>query len=190
MAATEERRVINGVDVSAMEGVVGAIGVQPEAARAPKSCRVRWVTAFLFKALARNHTFTVDEPTHMAGEDTSPTSTEYVLGAYGTCLVTGFVFNATRRGITIRNLEVALQSAHNNYLTFLRLSTDGHPGLREITPKLYVQADADEATIREIWEHTVKASPVGNSLARSVMINPEVDVLPSQARRASGGLLL
>ena len=35
---------------------------------------------------------------------------EYVLGALGTCLATGFVFNATQRGIAIENLEVVLES--------------------------------------------------------------------------------
>lgn len=174
----EEKKTLNGIDIAAMQDAIGAFGAQPEAARAPKTSRVRWLSGLKFKAFVRNHSFEVDEPTHLVGEDASPTSMEYVLGAYGTCLATGFVFNATQRGITVRNLEVALQSTQDNYFTFLGLSSEGHPGFREIIPKLYVQADADEAVIREIWDHTVKTSPVGNSLARTVTIKTELDVVP------------
>ena len=173
----EEPKALNGLDVEGLRTAIAAVGAQPEAARARKAARVRWVDRLKFKAYLRNHTFEVDEPAHLAGEDASPTSMEYVLGAYGTCLATGFMFNATQRGISIRNLEVALESVQDNYFTFLGLSANGHPGFEEITVKLYVQADAEEAVIREIWDHTVKTSPVGNSLERSVRIKAAVDVI-------------
>ncbi len=174
----EETKILNGLDVAAMQAAIAAVGAQPEAAHAPKTSRVRWLSGLKFKAFVRNHSFVVDEPAHLAGEDESPNSMEYVLGAYGACLATGFVLNATQRGIAVRNLEVALESRQDNVFTFLGLSSEGHPGFDEITAKLYVQADADVATIREIWDHTVKTSPVGNSLARCVTIKADVDVIP------------
>ena len=175
-----EHNILNGIDVDAFQSAIAAVGSQPAAAHAPKASRVRWLSGLKFKAFVRNHSFMVDEPTHLTGEDTSPNSVEYVLGAYGACLATGFLMNATKRGITIRNLEVALESTQNNVFTFLGISpsSDGHPGFEEITAKLYVQADGDEATMREIWEHTITTSPVHNSLARSVTIRPQVDIIP------------
>jgi len=174
----EEHKILNGIDVDAFQSAIATVGSQPEAAHAPKASRVRWLNGLKFKAFVRNHSFMVDEPAHLTGEDTSPNSVEYVLGAYGSCLATGFVMNATQRGITVRNLEVALESTQNNVFTFLGISSDGHPGFEEITAKLYVQADADEATLREIWDHTVATSPVHNSLTRTVTIKPEVDIIP------------
>ena len=47
----------------------------------------------------------------------------------------------------------------------------------EVRAKLYVQADADEATLQQIWEQSVATSPVGNSLARNVTITPEISVV-------------
>lgn len=176
----EERKILNGIDVGAFESALAAVGAQPEAAHAPKASRVRWVDGLQFKVFVRNHSFMVDEPPHLTGEDTSPNSVEYVLGAYGSCLATGFVMNATKRGIEVRNLEVALESTQNNVFTFLGLSpsTDGHPGFEQITAKLYVQANADAAALREIWEHTVQTSPVHNCLVRTATIKPEIDIVP------------
>lgn len=177
----EEQKNLNGLDIGEVRSAIATISTQPEAVRrAPKASRVRWLSGLKFKAQVRNHTFIIDEPAHLTGEDESPNSMEYVLGAYGACLGTGFVWNATQRGIAIRNMEVVLESTQNNVFTFLGIDPEGqgHSGFEEIKAKLYIQTDADEVTIREIWDHTVKTSPVGNSLARNVIIKPELDVLP------------
>jgi len=175
----QEHKIVNGIDLEAFQSALEVVGSQPAAKHAPKASRVRWVNGLKFKALVRNHTFIVDEPAHLTGEDTSPNSVEYVLGAYGACLATGFVMNASKQGIKIRNLEVSLESTQNNVFTFLGLepSTDGHPGFEEITAKLFVQANADEATLRKIWEHTITTSPVHNILTRIATIKPEVDII-------------
>jgi uncharacterized OsmC-like protein len=170
--------MLNGIDVAALQAALKAVGGQPEAPVASKRARVRWLDRLKFRAYVRNHQFEVDEPTHLAGDNANPTSMEYVLGALGTCLATGFVFNATQRGIAISNLEIALESTQENYLVFLGLDTERHPGFDQVTAKLFVQADADPAVLRELWEHTVGTSPVGNSLARAVTLTPEIDVIP------------
>jgi len=170
--------MLNGIDVEGLRGALKTVSAQPEAARARKQARVRWLDRLKFRAYVRNHQFEVDEPTQLAGDNANPTSMEYVLGALGTCLATGFVFNATQRGIAIANLEVALESTQENYLVFLGLDSERHPGFDRVTAKLYVQADADPAVLRELWEHTVQTSPVGNSLTRAVTVTPEIDVIP------------
>ena len=114
-----ENEKINGLDMAATRAALDIVGAQPGAQRAPKKSRIRWVSGLKFKAQVRNHTFVVDEPSHLAGEDESPNSMEYVLGAYGACLATGFVLNASKQGIVIRNLEVALESTQDNVFTFL-----------------------------------------------------------------------
>ena len=134
---------MNGIDVGGLQAALKAVGAQPDAALARKRARVRWLERLKFRAYVRNHQFEVDEPTHLAGDNANPTSMEYVLGALGTCLATGFVFNATQRGIAIENLEVVLESTQQNYLVFLGLETDGNPGFDRVTAKLFVQADAD-----------------------------------------------
>ena len=178
MSTQDERHTINGVDIGDFEESVKTIAEQPEAKYAPKTSRTQWLGGFKFSAFVRNHTFIVDEPAQLAGKDEAPNSMEYVLGAYGACLATGFVLNASKKGIAIRNLEIALDSQQDNVFTFFGISEEGHSGFNGITAKLFVQADADEETLRKIWDTTVKTSPVGNSLAHNVAITPEIDVIP------------
>ncbi len=175
---TEQHTVLNGIDVTEFEEALRLAAAQAGAARAPKTSRVRWLGGLQFKVQVRNHTFMVDEPPHLKGDDTAPNAVEYLLGAYGACLATGFVLNATKRGIEIHNMEIALDSTQDNAFSFLGINDEGHSGIDNLRAKLYVQADADEDTLKEVWEHTLRTSPVGNTLIHTVNITPEIAVFP------------
>ncbi len=176
---TEQRTDIrNGIDWGKFEEALGIVGAEPKNARAPKSARIRWQGGLKLKVGVHNHTFLVDEPSHLTGEDEAPNAVEYVLGAYGACLATGLIINASRRGIELRNLELVLDSTQVNAFSFMGINDEGHSGIDEIKVKLYVQADADEATLREVWDHTLRTSPVGNTLVHNVAITPQLTVIP------------
>ncbi len=175
---TEQADVRNGIDWGKFEEALGIVGAEPKNARAPKSSRVRWLGGLKLKVGVRNHTFLVDEPSHLTGEDEAPNAVEYVLGGYGACLATGLIINASRRNIELYNLELVCESTQNNAFSFMGINDEGHSGIDEIKVKLYVQADADEATLREVWDHTLRTSPVGNTLINNVRITPELSVIP------------
>jgi uncharacterized OsmC-like protein len=175
---TDEGSVVNGLNIGEFREAVKTVAEQEGAQHAPKKARVQWMGGFKFSALTRNHTFVIDEPAHLTGEDEAPNSMEYVLGAYGACLATGFVLNASLQGVTIRNMEIALDAGQDNVFTFLGLGGKGHSGFSNVNAKLYVQAEADAETLQHIWEKTVETSPVGNSLVHNVVINPAMDVIP------------
>lgn len=168
---------LNGLNLRELQEAMEAIKAEPEKARSHKwTSRVLWQGGFKAKAFTRHHSFIVDEPAKFGSSGEGPTAVEYVLGALGACLATGFVLNATKRGIEIYNLEVALEGEIDNILTFLGLSEEGHSGYREISAKLYVSAEADRETLEGIWEETLKTSPVGNSLSRTVAIKPSLSI--------------
>jgi uncharacterized OsmC-like protein len=163
---------LNGLDLDAMTTLVKTVQADPSAADPFNEwgARVRWQGGFRGQALVRNHTFLIDEPATLIGEDKAPNAAEYLLAAYGACLTTGMALNATKNGVKLRALEITVEGRLDNILTFLGLSDRGHPGFREISAKAYVDADADEATVAKLWEQTVASSPIGNSLVRSVVV--------------------
>ena len=132
------------------------------------SARVRWTEGMQARAFIRNHAFNVGQPASFDTQDIAPSAVEYVLAAIGGCLAVGFQWRASRRGLEVRNLEVSLQAQAENILVFLGLEEQGHPGLKTIEGRLYVDADGDEDVLREIWQETLKRSPVTQSLLREV----------------------
>lgn len=167
---------LNGLDLDAMGTLVKTVQSDPAAADPFNDwgARVRWEGGFKSKALVRNHTFVIDEPATLIGEDAAPNAAEYVLAAYGACLNTGMALNATKNGVKLRNVEVVVEGHLDNILTFFGLSDRGHPGFKEIVVKAYIDADTDDATLEKIWRETVKNSPIGNTLTRNVVIRDEI----------------
>jgi TusA-related sulfurtransferase/uncharacterized OsmC-like protein len=132
------------------------------------SARVRWTEGMQARAFIRNHAFMVGQPASFDTQDIAPSAVEYVLAAIGGCLAVGFQWRASRRGLEVRNLEVSLHAQAENILVFLGLEEQGHPGLKTIEGRLYVDADGDEDVLQEIWQETLKRSPVTQSLLREV----------------------
>lgn len=176
---SETSAQLNGLNLEKLREIVRDVASQPDKAEELNNwrARVRWLGGFRARAYVRDHTFTIDEPSDLAGVDTAPNAVEYVLSALGGCLTVGFVLNATKNNIRIDDLEVSLEGRIDNILTFLGLSDEGHPGYREIAAKLYARSPADPKTIQDIWRKTIETSPVGNTLTRNVKIIPEVSVV-------------
>jgi uncharacterized OsmC-like protein len=177
--SSPSQEIINGLDINKLKELLKEAEKNKDfVARITKwTALVRWLgEGFNFKSYIRNHSFLISEPADLGGPDTSPNAVEYVLAALGACYATGFVLNASKRGVKIKNLEIALEGELDNILVFLGLSNEGHPGYKKIKAKLYVDAEADEKTIKEIWEETVRTSPVGHTLTRTVEIVPEIKI--------------
>jgi uncharacterized OsmC-like protein/TusA-related sulfurtransferase len=134
-------------------------------------CRVRWSGGLQCKVYCRNQSWDVGQPASFDVQDAAPSAVEYVLGALGACLAMGFQIHASRRGIQVEALEISLSGQIDNIFVFLGIEQEGHSGFRAITGTLYVQADAEEEILAEIWRHTLAASPVTSTLARPVTMD-------------------
>ena len=133
--------------------------------------RTRWNGGMTATIFCRNHSWFVGQPASFDVQDAAPSAVEYVLGALGACLALGLQIRASQRNIAIDEMEISLSGTLDNIFVFLGTATNGHSGFKEITGTLYVQSDADENVLRALWQETVAASPVANSLARNVALN-------------------
>lgn len=130
--------------------------------------RVRWTGGMQARAFARNHAIPVGQPASFETADAAPSALELLLASLGGCLAVGFQWRASRKGLEVRNLEVALRAKADNILVFLGVEDAGHPGLASLEATVYVDADGEDAELEGVWEDTVKRSPVAQSLLRGV----------------------
>jgi len=139
--------------------------------------RVRWKGDTTATVYARNHSFPIGQPASFDVQDDAPGALEYLLGALGGCLVMGLQIHASRQGVKIEQIELALNAKPDNLLVFLGLEDTGHAGLAEISGTAYVESDAPFSKIQELWEHTVRVSPVTNTLLRDAKLTLRVNAL-------------
>jgi uncharacterized OsmC-like protein len=171
---------LNGLRPAKIQAILDSMKNDPEVLKAvtgPWKTRVVWQSGFKTKSYMRKHVVEMDEPEGLDAADTAASAHEQLLSAVGTCMTVGFVLNATKRGVKVHDLEIALEGNFSNILKWAGHSDTGNPGYPSIKAKVFVKADADEATLREIWKAAVEGSPVAQTVARPTEIIPEFEAL-------------
>lgn len=171
-------KTLNGLRPDKIEAILCSLRDDPATLKAvtgPWKARVVWQGGFRAKAYMRKHVVEMDEPEGLDATDAAASAHEQLLSAMGSCLTVGFVLNATKRGVRVHDLEVALEGNFENILKWAGHSQTGNPGYPSITAKLFVRADADEKTLRDLWRMAVEGSPVTQTIARPTQIITEFE---------------
>jgi uncharacterized OsmC-like protein len=171
---------IHGMRIEKFQSILDSMRDDPKVLQAvtgPWKSRIVWQGGLKTKAYMRKHAVEMDEPEGLDAKDSAASAHEQLLSAVGTCVTVGFVINASKRGIKIHDLEVALEGNFENILKWAGHSPTGNPGYPEIKAKLFVKADADEATLRDIWRIAVEGSPVAQTVARPTKITADFEAI-------------
>src|SRR5712691_8079433 len=110
---------LNGMRIQKFQGILDSMRDDPEvltAVTGPWKSRVVWQGGFRAKAYMRKHAVEMDEPEGLDATDAAASAHEQLLSAIGSCLTVGYVLNATRRGIKIDDLEIAMEGNFENIL--------------------------------------------------------------------------
>jgi len=181
---------INGVNVDQLVGTIEAIKGDPEIAKFQFRAETKWVNGGhcqttiknFYGAKAENTSRTKslimegDEPSILLGEDHGANAVEAVLHALASCLMVGFVYNASAQGITISSLDFSLEGNIDLH-AFLGLSETIRPGYENIKVKYRVKADASKEKLVELCSYVQKTSPVLDIIRNPVSVTVEMEKL-------------
>ena len=127
---------------------------------------------------ARNHAFSIGQQAGFDVSGTHPSAVEYLLGALGGDLMSGFGTQAARQRVSIDGMEMKLSGRLNNVLTHLGvIGEQGHPGVESITGTLYVSSTADVSVVELLWRTTLERSPLVNTLKRCVTLSLDLRIV-------------
>lgn len=113
---------------------------------------------------ARQFTLTIDEPPNLGGEDAGANPVEFVLAALMGCLNVVIHTVAKEKGVEVRSLALSAEGDLDP-AGFMGKDDSVRAGYQEIRLEVIIDADADEATVREIAEISKKRCPVSDNLA-------------------------
>jgi uncharacterized OsmC-like protein len=119
----------------------------------------------------------MDEPGDLTATDVAASAHEQVLSAMGSCMTVGFIVNATKRGVKVQDLEITVEGYFDNIRKWAGVEDSGNPGYGKISAKAFVRADADEATLRDIWRLAVEGSPVTQTIRHSNEVETDFEVI-------------
>jgi len=186
MKSTTQTKVLNGIDTEGVRDTIAAIAADPAKGAAAFRVRTAWkggarnetTTESMTlggKALSRRFRFVSDEPPELFGIDTGPNPQEYLLGALGACMMTGFVANAALRGIRLDSLEIEIDG-RLDLRGFLAIDPSVAPGYETLRYRIHVRGDASREQFAELHEAVRATSPNYFNLSRPIVLAGEVIV--------------
>lgn len=177
---------LNGIDAAALAETVEVIRQEPEVGKMRFYAANKWIDGgenhtridqhyVACETHRREQPFTVrlDEPAALLGTDTGPNPMETVLAALAGCLTTTLVYHAALRGIRVRAVESSYEG-DASLEGFLGLSDSVRNGFSGVRVKMRVDADADEAQVRELVELAQNHSGVFDTLSNPVPVSVEM----------------
>ncbi|RJO71009.1 OsmC family peroxiredoxin [Nocardia panacis] len=114
----------------------------------------------------------VGEPPALLGDDAAPNPSETALAALGSCISVGMLANATHRGVTLSEIEVAMEGDIDISAVWgVGDTPEGKVlGFSEIRCRVTLAGDADASVLQEIHDNAIKWSPVLNTFRRPVVV--------------------
>ncbi len=174
---------INQLDTKVLLNVVESIQKDWNKAKTTWKASAQWDGGFRVKTGSRGFTLVFDEPEILGGTNTAANPVEVVLQAYGACLVIGYTLNASVRGIELEDIKIDLEG-DIDLPGFLGLNPpedyglDNLPGYKGVRVDVKIKAkNVTPDVLKELHEHVFKTSPVGITLARSVRIESNLEVI-------------
>ncbi len=179
-----EDKILNGVNVSAVESTVNAIKKKPELAKFKFRLSNKWINGGHNRSIVNNFyganqqnphlkTFELeaDEPPILAGEDLAPNPVEHLLNALSACLTTTIVYHAAIRGIKIDELESELEG-DIDLRGFLGLSNEVRKGYQNIRVNFKVKTDDENLNGLKALS---KLSPVFDLTSNGTKVDVQIE---------------
>jgi len=177
---TTTAKVINGLDVEQIQGMVETVKKQPEVAKSRFYASTVWKSGFDNEVLIKDFSlggvknttsrataFKVrgDHPPELLGTNHGPTSVELVLAALGHCIASGFGIYGAHMGIPIDALTVELEG-DIDLQGMLALPEPGavRPGYQEIRARYYIKSKAPREQLEKLAKMSEDLSPTRDSL--------------------------
>jgi len=124
----------------------------------------------------RNFSFDVGQSASFEEKDKYPSALEYLIGALSASLSTSFSTESAKAGLDIDDVEITIRCKLENILAHLGLE-DGDPSISSIDIKCFITSMDDEKKVKEVWEDTLKRSPLFTTLQKSTTLNVKVNVV-------------
>jgi uncharacterized OsmC-like protein len=124
-------------------------------------------------AVKRIHTFVIDEPVELLGEDTSANPQEYLMGAMNACIINTYVIAAAMKGVKLEKVVMETEG-ELDLRGFLGLDKNVIPGYDELKYKVRLKGNGTPEQYEEVHKAVVATSPNYYNISNAIKLNTEL----------------
>ncbi len=182
--ATKEK--LNGIDTETLKQVMGQISKDPSLGKVKFQVTTAWkgttksetvVQAYEISGqkVNRMHTFVIDEPKELLGEDTAANPQEYLMGAMNACIMNTYVIAAAMKGIKLEKVEMETEG-ELDLRGFLGIDKSVIPGYKELKYKVRLKGNGTKEQYEEVHKTVVATSPNYYNITHAIRLSTELIV--------------
>jgi uncharacterized OsmC-like protein len=175
---------LNGIDTEALKQVMGQISKDPSLGKLKFQVTTTWkgttksetvVQGYEIggQSVKRVHTFVIDEPTELLGEDTAANPQEYLMGAMNACILNTYVIAAAMKGIRLEKVEMETEG-ELDLRGFLGLDKNVIPGYHEMSYKVRLKGNGTREQYEEVHKAVVATSPNYYNMSHAIKLNAQL----------------
>jgi uncharacterized OsmC-like protein len=121
----------------------------------------------------RTHTFTIDEPKELLGEDSAANPQEYLMGAMNACILNTYVIAAAMKGVKLEKVQMETEG-ELDLRGFLGIDEKVIPGYKELKYRIRLKGNGTPEQYRDIHRTVVATSPNFYTLSHAVKLNTDL----------------
>lgn len=182
----KETNIVNGLDVTALHGVIRDIEADPRKGMVVFSVTSQWqgqtksrtrIESYTIggQRVDRRFAIDVDEPIELLGQNSAPNPQETLMAALNACVMVGYVAGAAVKGIALDGLEIET-NGELDLRGFLGIDPNVPPGYEKIRYVVRIKGNGTPAQFREIHETVMKTSPNYFNISRPIKIDAELRI--------------
>ena len=175
------REKLNGIDTEALKQVMEQVSKDPSAGMVKFQVTTTWkgttrsetaVQGYEIggQEVKRIHTFVIDEPKELLGEDTSANPQEYLMGAMNACILNTYVIAAAMKGIKLEKVEMETEG-ELDLRGFLGIDKNVIPGYKD---KVRLKGNGTKEQYEEVHKTVVATSPNYYNMSHAIELNTEL----------------
>jgi uncharacterized OsmC-like protein len=180
------RNIVNGLDLDALNVVVGEVQQDASKALVRFNVATRWpgqtgsrttVSDYQIagERIARDFEIVADEPLELLGTNTAPNPQELLMAAVNACMTVGYVAGVSLNGITLDSLEIDT-TGQLDLRGFLGLDDSVAPGYEQIDYVVRIAGNGTPEQFEEIHRTVMRTSPNYFNIARPIRMNGRLEV--------------
>lgn len=189
MSEATSNKIVNGVDLKKIEGLVNAIKENPDLAKVTFHARSTWLGSTKAKVNIgpltaggmnispenRNFTLIVDEPGVLGGLDEYPNPVEHLAAALCGCLTAGIATNAALFGTELTKIDVNVDVNFDIH-GVLGLNREVASGPLNLHYKVKLAGPGAKEAMEKSKLTLDKKSPIKNTIELPLHVTTEVEI--------------
>jgi uncharacterized OsmC-like protein len=169
MTTATEPTTLNGINTSALRGVIEAISQDPSKGMTRWQAATRWtggarsetrVTSGVIggQRIVKNFSIHVDEPLELCGTNLHPNPQETLLAALNACMTMGYVAQCSLEGIELEDLRIETEG-EIDLRGFLGINPSVKPGYDQVRYTVHIKGSGTPEQFEAIHRTVMTTSP-------------------------------